>query len=111
MPAYPNLRRHALAGTELASACTATIRLAPRDDRRGHRTKDTSKGFAVVQPVALVGYSVGTVPPSIRYSDPAIEADRGEARKAIRSATSPGVAGLPTGIPPSQSITIFLPPS
>jgi len=63
------------------------------------------------QPVVAVGYRVGTVPPSIRYSAPAIEADRGDARKAIKSATSCGLAGRPTGIPPSQSMMIFLPPS
>ncbi len=58
-----------------------------------------------------VGHRVETVPPSIRYSVPEIEADRGDARNVIRSATSCGAAGRPTGIPPSQSMTSLLPPS
>src|SRR2546425_9839712 len=45
--------------------------------------------------------AVGTVPPSMMYSVPVMEAARGEARKAIRSATSLGLAGRPSGIPPS----------
>ena len=56
-------------------------------------------------------YTVGTVPPSITCSEPATDAARGDTRKVIRSATSFGVAGRPTGMPPSQSMTIFFPPS
>lgn len=54
---------------------------------------------------------MGTVPPSIVYSVPVIEDARSGARNAIRSATSSGFAGRPSGMPPSASMMIFLPPS
>ena len=50
--------------------------------------------------------TVGTVPPSITYSLPWIEAARLDARKATSSATSSGRPGLPIGIPPSESIRL-----
>src|SRR6266404_6494963 len=50
--------------------------------------------------------TVGTVPPSITYSLPWIEAARSDARKATSSATSSGRPGLPIGIPPSESIRL-----
>ena len=56
-------------------------------------------------------YAVGTVPPSITYSVPEIALERGDARKAIRSATSFGLAGRPSGIPPRAFMMISLPPS
>jgi hypothetical protein len=56
-------------------------------------------------------YAVGTVPPSMTYSVPVMEAARGEARNATRSATSCGFAGRPSGMPPSEFITILRPPS
>ena len=56
-------------------------------------------------------HMVGTVPPSITYSTPVIEAARGDDRKATRSATSRGFAGRPSGIPPRESMTILRPPS
>lgn len=46
------------------------------------------KGLAVTHLTWAAGHSTGTVPPSIRCSDPEIEAARGDARKAMRSATS-----------------------
>jgi hypothetical protein len=55
--------------------------------------------------------TVGTVPPSITYSVPVIEAARGETRKAMRSATSIGLAGRPSGMPPRPFMMICLPPS
>lgn len=61
--------------------------------------------------VAAAHYAVGTVPPSMTYSVPVIEAARSEATKAMRLATSFGFAGRPMGMPPSPSIMIFLPPS
>src|SRR5438552_17849135 len=54
---------------------------------------------------------VGTVPPSIRYSVPVMEAARGEARKATSSATSLGRDGRPIGMPPSESIKALRAPS
>ncbi len=57
------------------------------------------------------GQTVGTVPPSITYSVPVIEAARGETRKVTRSATSFGLAGLPSGMPPRPFMMICLPPS
>src|SRR3981189_1637150 len=51
-----------------------------------------------------VPHTVGTVPPSITYSVPVIEAARGDARNATRSATSLGRAGRPIGMPPSELI-------
>jgi len=66
--------------------------------RRGRRN-DVPDDVRSVAPQA-----VGTVPPSITYSVPVIEAARGEARNTTRSATSFGVAGRPIGIPPSESI-------
>lgn len=56
-------------------------------------------------------HAVGIVPPSITYSTPVIDAARGDARKAMRFATSPGVDGRPNGMPPSESMMICLPPS
>jgi hypothetical protein len=55
--------------------------------------------------------TVGTVPPSITYSAPVIDAARGDARKATRSATSRGRAGRPIGIPPSDAMRILRAPS
>src|ERR1700680_4303778 len=55
--------------------------------------------------------TVGTVPPSMTYSVPVMEAARGETRNATRSATSFGLAGRPIGMPPRESITICLAPS
>ena len=55
-------------------------------------------------------YAVGTVPPSIAYSVPVIEAARGETRNATRSDTSFGFAGRPIGMPPSEFITILRAP-
>jgi len=66
--------------------------------RRGRRN-DVPDDVRSVAPQA-----VGTVPPSMTYSVPVIEAARGEARNTTRSATSFGVAGRPIGIPPSESI-------
>jgi len=63
---------------------------------RGDREKKT----------ALSCQTVGTVPPSITYSVPVIDAAREEARKTTRSATSLGFAGRPIGMPPSESINI-----
>jgi len=51
------------------------------------------------------------VPPSITCSEPVIEPPRGDTRKVIRSATSCGLAGRPSGMPPSDCMTIRLPPS
>lgn len=45
--------------------------------------------LAVTAPASddgLWAYSVGTVPPSIRYSDPAIDADRGDAMATLKIA-------------------------
>jgi hypothetical protein len=47
---------------------------------------------------------VGTVPPSMTYSLPVIEAARSDARKATSSATSAGRAGRPSGMTPSDDI-------
>jgi hypothetical protein len=49
-------------------------------------------------------YTVGTVPPSITYSLPVIDEARSEARKATNSATSSGRFGLPSGMPPRESM-------
>jgi hypothetical protein len=49
-------------------------------------------------------YTVGMVPPSMTYSVPVIDAARGEARNATRSATSFGCAGRPSGMPPREAI-------
>jgi hypothetical protein len=49
-------------------------------------------------------YTVGMVPPSMTYSLPVIDAARGEARNATRSATSFGCAGRPSGMPPREAI-------
>lgn len=59
----------------------------------------------------MVAYAVGTVPPSMTTSAPVIAPASGDARKAIRLATSCGFAGRPSGMPPSALITIRLPPS
>ena len=56
-------------------------------------------------------YTVGIVPPSITYSVPVIDAARGDARKAMRFATSTGFDGRPSGMPPSESMMICVPPS
>src|SRR5258708_14380564 len=56
-------------------------------------------------------YTVGMVPPSMTYSVPVIDAARGEARNATRSATSLGCAGRPRGMPPSEFIRPLRAPS
>ena len=58
----------------------------------------------------LVPQAVGTVPPSMTYSVPVIAAALGEVRNAMRSATSRGLAGRPSGMPPSDFMMICLPP-
>jgi hypothetical protein len=74
------------------------------------RAKDTARRF--LRTNARARYqAVGTVPPSMTYSVPVMEAARGDARNATKSATSPGLAGRPSGMPPSESMTIFRPPS
>jgi len=69
---------------------------------RLHRTKCWSVLCPEADGRRQVGYgqkrssaiqTVGTVPPSITYSVPVIEAARGETRKAMRSATSIGLGG------------------
>ena len=60
---------------------------------------------------SLTAQTVGTVPPSMTYSAPVIDAARDDARKATRNATSSGLAGRPMGIPPSESIKCFRAPS
>ncbi len=59
----------------------------------------------------LPSQTVGTVPPSMTYSAPVMDAARGETRNAMRSATSSGFAGRPSGMPPSEFMMICLPPS
>jgi hypothetical protein len=101
-----------VARTDVAGRPITDIR-DMRDDKVGRASPRGGKpqGACRRSAVAALAYRVGTVPPSIRYSAPVIEADRGDAKKTIKSATSRGLAGRPTGIPPSQSMTIFLPPS
>jgi hypothetical protein len=55
--------------------------------------------------------AVGTVPPSVTYSVPAIAPALGETTNAMRSATSRGFAGRPNGMPPRDFMIICLPPS
>jgi len=55
--------------------------------------------------------AVGTVPPSITYSVPVIAPALGETTNAMSSATSRGVAGRPSGMPPRDFMMICLPPS
>jgi hypothetical protein len=55
--------------------------------------------------------TVGTVPPSITYSVPVMAPARGDATNAMSSATSRGLAGRPSGMPPSDRMMICLPPS
>ena len=66
-------------------------------------------GWSVGLMYAL-SHTVGTVPPSMTYSVPVIDAARDDARKATRSATSSGFAGRPMGIPPSEFIKTFRAP-
>src|SRR5580704_12696361 len=61
------------------------------------------------KPARREPHAVGTVPPSMMYSVPVMEAARGEATNAIRSATSLGLAGRPSGIPPSPFMMIRFP--
>ncbi len=49
--------------------------------------------------------TVGTVPPSMTYSVPVMDAARGDARNVTKSATSCGLAGRPRGMPPSESMS------
>src|SRR4029453_14326429 len=80
-------------------------------ERLGENFMKCCRGYIGPAPVAAIGYRVGTVPPSIRCSDPDIEAEREDARNTIKFATSCGVGGGLRGIPPSQSMMFFLPPS
>jgi len=59
----------------------------------------------------LAHHAVGSVPPSITYSAPVIQAARGEARKVIRSAISFGFAGRPIGMPPIAFMSPCFAPS
>ena len=51
--------------------------------------------------------ATGTVPPSMVYSVPVMDAARLETRNPTNSATSFGFAGLPRGMPPRESISDF----
>src|SRR5712664_2754315 len=62
---------------------------------------------ANLPPVLRRHQVVGTVPPSITYSVPVMDAARGDARNATSSATSRGRAGRPIGIPPSDAMSIL----
>lgn len=75
------------------------------------RHADSPLAYAELHAHRFRRYAVGTVPPSILYSVPVIAPARGETRKAIKSATSCGFTGRPSGMPPSASMMIFLPPS
>jgi glutathione S-transferase len=52
----------------------------------------TDGDISIFESGAIPRQAVGTVPPSMMYSVPVIDAARGEARNAIRSATSRGMA-------------------
>jgi hypothetical protein len=52
-------------------------------------------------------YATGMVPPSIGYSVPVIVAANGDARNTMRFATSIGVDGRPSGMPPSEFTMMF----
>ena len=56
-------------------------------------------------------HAVGTVPPSMTYSVPVIAPALAETTNAMSSATSRGVAGRPSGMPPRDFMMICLPPS
>ena len=47
-------------------------------------------------------HATGTVPPSITYSTPVMEAARCDTRNSTSSATSCGLAGRPSGMPPRE---------
>jgi hypothetical protein len=90
-----------------------------RQFRRGHLrcpcgtdagAREVTGRRAALGPEAA-GQTVGTVPPSITYSVPVIDAARGETKKAMRSATSFGFASRPSGMPPRLFMMICLPPS
>ena len=70
-----------------------------------------NSGLQPPQKRTRIAQTVGTVPPSITYSVPVIEAARGDTRNMTRSATSFGFEGLPSGMPPRPSMMICLPPS
>src|ERR1700704_3782295 len=72
----------------------------------GHKNPE---GSPRVVPDLLL-QAVGTVPPSMTYSVPVIAPARGEITNAMRSATSRGLAGRPSGMPPSDFMMICLPP-
>jgi hypothetical protein len=76
-----------------------------------HRTMSATLSSRGHLASILVRQAVGTVPPSITYSVPVMEPARGEATNAMRSATSRGLAGRPSGMPPSDRMMICLPPS
>ena len=83
---------------------------------RGLTTSDKVCGQAKWNPRLIrcqgAGHqAVGIVPPSTTYSVPVMAAARLDARKAIRSATSAGLAGRPKGMPPREFMMICLPPS
>lgn len=62
-------------------------------------------------PAVTEGQAVGIVPPSMTYSAPVMAPARSDTRKAMRSATSAGRAGRPSGMPPSDCMMILWPPS
>ena len=72
------------------------------------------QGFKLLSDLLLIGcrlQTVGSVPPSMTHSVPVIDEARDEAKNAMRSATSSGLAGRPSGIPPRLFMMICFPPS
>jgi hypothetical protein len=79
----------------------------PMAPRRRSAAGQARAGLPRVEAEMCLGipsHAVGTVPPSITYSVPEMEAARGDTKKAIRSATSRGFAGRPIGMPPRDAI-------
>ena len=103
----------------ISRACSLMLAVPPTFVERQREQQLVERSCAVIDStVARVAVrfpdlhqAVGTVPPSMTYSVPVIAPALGETTNAMRSATSRGLAGRPSGMPPSDFMMICLPPS
>jgi hypothetical protein len=99
----------------LTSTTISCPNVYTHSDIRSFRSVATSPQMVLQRDRAMrfpdLHQAVGTVPPSMTYSVPVIAPALGETTNAMSSATSRGVAGRPSGMPPSDFMMICLPPS
>jgi hypothetical protein len=78
--------------------------------RRSKAAKRVGQGLASAFAMTLRNadpQATGTVPPSMTYSTPWMDAARSDTRNPTSSATSRGLAGRPMGMPPNEAMSDF----